>query len=308
MNGRIGTLVRRFSLAVSAVLVAVPSGAGAATQIGETFTPPGGVPCAKNTTFLQSISPAGRAQYAAPSPGVITRWSFAAGSNPPFKLKFKVGRSAGGTMFTMIGESSLVAPVTNTLNSFFTMIPTQAGDIIGLYTDTGNTGSEDCRRGFFGYSTHSRTGDVVPPTTANFSTFETQRQLDVSALLEPDCDNDGLGDETQDTNLSACGVTPLTCRGKQLTIVGTNGPDLIVGTPGADVIGALAGNDTVSGLARNDVICGGAGKDTLKGGKGKDTLLGQAGKDKLKGGGANDICKGGKGNDSAAKCEVEKSI
>ena len=98
------------------------------------------------------------------------------------------------------------------------------------------------------------------------------------------------------------------CKGKQTTILGTDGADQFAGTAAADVISALGGNDTVTALAGNDVVCGGPGKDTLKGGKGKDTLLGQKGKDKLKGGGGKDLCKGGKGNDSASKCEVEKSI
>ena len=70
------------------------------------------------------------------------------------------------------------------------------------------------------------------------------------------------------------------CRGKQTTILGTDGPDQIAGTAAADVISALGGNDTVSALAANDVVCGGPGKDTLKGGPGKDTLKGGAGKDK----------------------------
>ena len=100
---------------------------------------------------------------------------------------------------------------------------------------------------------------------------------------------------------------PPICKGKQATIIGTDGPDQIDGTAAADVIAALGGNDTVTALAGKDVVCGGPGKDTLKGGKGKDSLLGQAGKDKLKGGGGKDVCTGGKGKDTA-KCEVEKSI
>jgi Ca2+-binding RTX toxin-like protein len=142
----------------------------------------------------------------------------------------------------------------------------------------------------------------------------------VSLDSEPDCDNDGLGDQTQDTNLSSCapgtipppapgpGGTTVTCKGLAATIVGTGGNDVRTGSQGKDVIAGLGGNDAFSGIAGNDVICGGAGKDTLKGGKGKDSLLGQKGKDALKGGGGKDLCKGGKGNDSASKCEVEKSI
>jgi Ca2+-binding RTX toxin-like protein len=125
-----------------------------------------------------------------------------------------------------------------------------------------------------------------------------------NADVEPDCDKDGLGDETQDQNLSTCP----TCKGKRATIVGTNGNDVRSGTPGRDVIVGLGGQDKLSGNAGNDLVCGGKGKDNLYGGKGKDALLGQGAKDKLHGGGGKDTCKGGKGNDSATACEVEKSI
>jgi hypothetical protein len=119
------------------------------------------------------------------------------------------------------------------------------------------------------------------------------------------------------------------CSGVQPTLpehVGTAGDDVITGTEGDDVILGFGGNDTINGLGGNDLICGGdgkdsvrggnnkdklvgqAGKDTLRGQRGKDTLLGKGGKDKLNGGTAKDVCKGGKKDDTAKKCEVEKSI
>jgi RTX calcium-binding nonapeptide repeat (4 copies) len=210
----------------------------------------------------------------------------------------------------------------STLNSFFTRIPVQAGDILGEYWSAGNTTTPGCTRTVLsGYNYHFKSGDVVPPTQTAFSPGILS-QFDLSALLESDCDKDGLGDETQDQNLSTCapGTTPTgpaptlpsgapaTCRGIAATIVGTNGSDVRTGSPGQDVVVALGGNDTLSGIGGNDVICGGAGKDTLKGGKGKDSLLGQKGKDALNGGPGRDFCKGGKGTDTASKCEVEKSI
>jgi Ca2+-binding RTX toxin-like protein len=330
--------MRRFLLAVvtaAAALIVVAPHASAATQIGETFEDPGG--CSADFTWLQSVSPAG--QYSAQSDGVITRWSFEADASPP-QLKFKVGRFAGGNSFTIIGESALVTPSASALNTYPIRIPVQAGDVIGLYNATAG----DCIRFVSDYDSQFEGGDVVPPNGAEFSTLS-DHQLNVSALLEADCDNDGLGDETQDSNLSSCAPsttpptgpagTPVFCRGLPATIVGTEGNDVRVGSRGRDVIAGLGGNDTLSGLAGNDVICGGRGKDTLKGGKGKDTLLrqkgndtlkggpgsdklsgkkgkdkliGGGGKDKLKGGGGRDVCIGGKANDKASKCEVEKSI
>jgi Ca2+-binding RTX toxin-like protein len=89
----------------------------------------------------------------------------------------------------------------------------------------------------------------------------------------------------------------VTCRGEQVTIVGTDGPDRRFGTPGRDVIAGLGGNDLLLGLGGNDLICGGAGNDTLKGGGGNDGLYGEAGSDTLKGGAGKDKLKGGAGRD-----------
>jgi Ca2+-binding RTX toxin-like protein len=283
-------------------LMAAPSGASAATTVGETFTPD--TTCTANYTRLVVESPGD--QYAAPSDGVITQWSFQAGSAPP-QLKFKVGRATGNTNeFTMIGQSGQVTPVANILNSYFVQIPVQAGDIIGFWNAT----QANCSRAQPGYTNRFLLGDVQPPTTAVFPVVSTT-QSDVSAQLESDCDNDGLGDETQDTNLSSCapgttppptpipgpGGTPITCKGINATIAGTNGNDVRVATPGKDVIAGLGGKDTLSGLGGNDVICGGGGKDLLKGGKGKDKLYGQKGNDTLKGGPGKDVLKGGAGKD-----------
>jgi RTX calcium-binding nonapeptide repeat (4 copies) len=308
-------------LAALTLAASAPSGASAATQIGETFAP--NAFCDTSRTRLQSVSPGG--QYSAPSDGVITRWSFQAGPAPP-NLRFKVGRAAPGsdlTMnadFTIVGESILqtnLAP--NTLSSFFTRIPVLAGDVIGFFNAT--TSPASCgQAGATGYTGHVFIGDPHPGDTQTF-TFQTTSKWDVSALLESDCDKDGFGDETQDSNLSSCapgtipppaptppGQAPVTCKGLPATIVGTDGNDARTGSLGRDVIAGLGGNDTLSGLGGKDVICGGAGKDLLKGGKGADSLLGQKGKDALKGGPGKDLCKGGKGKDTATGCEVEKSI
>jgi hypothetical protein len=91
---------------------------------------------------------------------------------------------------------------------------------------------------------------------------------------------------------------PVSCRGKQATIVGTDGPDQITGTHLVDVIIGLGGNDKVSGLRGNDVICGGTGNDTLKGRVGNDQLYGQQGNDELYGWKGSDKLYGQQGNDT----------
>jgi RTX calcium-binding nonapeptide repeat (4 copies) len=308
------------SLVTVAALLAVASGARAATTLGETFSPPSEpfFRCLPNDqTWLQSTSPG--ASYAAQSGGVITSWSFQGGaSDVPPQLKFKVARNVGVNMFTIVGESAPVNPAVNTLITNSVQIPVQTNDIIGFWS----AGGRQCRSAM-GYVDHRRAGDAALGSTLTYGFLDPNLQLDVSALLETDCDKDGLGDETQDTNLSTCapgtgpGTAPgtgqsnkplATCKRLPATIVGTDGNDVRVASPGRDVIAGLGGNDTLAGLGGNDLICGGAGKDKLKGGQGKDTLLGQKGKDRLKGGPGRDLCKGGKSRDTASGCEVEKSI
>lgn len=106
------------------------------------------------------------------------------------------------------------------------------------------------------------------------------------------------------------------CGGKNVTILGTNGPDTLFGkqffefvngrlrlTVFNDVINGLGGDDTIIGLAGNDTLCGGGGNDIIKdsvpggglvgSGSGNDTLFGGPGSDMLDGEEGTDICVGG---------------
>jgi hypothetical protein len=202
--------VRRFSLSslvVAAALVATnASPAGAAVTIGSTFTPndlfggPG--------TLIQSSSPPANS-YTVPTDGVITSWSFeaAAGTTPPLKLK--VVRPAGGDDFTTVGDSQLETPTGGTLNTWRTRISVKAGDLLGHYYSD-STISFRFLGGASGFDTHELCCsdpvlDPPPGTTATYSpNFDLQ--IDVSAVLEPDADQDGFGDETQDKCVGTAGT------------------------------------------------------------------------------------------------------
>jgi len=256
----------------------------------------------------------------------------------------KVWRLISGTTYRVIGDDgprTFSGPGLITYSAI--SVPVQPGDVLGLNAGTG--GFVDCMFPAPGDTMlYANPSDTPDGQTTNF-TIVPDRRPNISAVVEPDCDKDGLGDETQDTNLSTCapgtisppapGTATATCKGKPATIVGTGGSDVRTGSQGQDVMVGLGGNDNLSGLGGNDVICGGKGNDTLRGGpgndflggqKGKDNLLGNQGKDKLsgkkgndrlkgaggndklKGGGGSDICIGGKANDLASKCELNKSI
>ena len=169
------------------LLLGLPSGAAGATQIGATFDPtssdPGGA-------RYQAVSPGD--SYLAPSAGVITSWSFFADSSPPVMVKLKVGRHAGGGDVTTVGEGGPHPPVPG-LNTFATRIPVQEEDVLGISL---LGGGQEFLRGAPSYMIAAGP-DVPPGSTATFA-LAGAAQLDVSALLEPDGDNDGFGDETQD--------------------------------------------------------------------------------------------------------------
>ena len=290
--------MRRFSFAslVAVVaLIASPSGASAATTVGQTVDPTSSA-CSQNLTWLQSVSP--NNQFVVPFDGVITSWSHLGGTFPPPQMKLKVGR-VGDNSLTITGESAFQSPQAATPNTFATSVPARAGDVIGFY-HVGSNFADCAATGQTGYTDVFTQGDILPGATGSPITSEPGGHLDIAAVLESDCDADGRGDESQDPDIASCG--PLTCKGQQATHVGTTGNDEIRGTRGRDVIAALTGKDKTFGLAGKDLVCGGAGRDTLNGGKGKDKLLGQKGADTLKGGGGNDTCKGGQGRDLEKSC------
>lgn len=88
------------------------------------------------------------------------------------------------------------------------------------------------------------------------------------------------------------------CMGKEPTILGTSGSDILWGTRGDDVIHGLRGNDLIFGRGGDDTICGGNGRDILLGNSGDDHILGGGNKDLIKGGKGDDVLDGERGKDS----------
>jgi uncharacterized repeat protein (TIGR01451 family) len=99
---------------------------------------------------------------------------------------------------------------------------------------------------------------------------------------------------------------PAKCSGRDVTILGTDGPDVLFGTAGDDVIVADEGDDLVIGFEGGDYVCGGPGTDVLRagagsdavfGGDGSDFIRGRRGDDGLHGGDGRDRLRGGRGDD-----------
>jgi Ca2+-binding RTX toxin-like protein len=90
---------------------------------------------------------------------------------------------------------------------------------------------------------------------------------------------------------------PPRCHGKEATIVGTEGDDVLRGTLEPDVIWGGGGDDLIYGARGNDVICGGPGSDVIRGGRGNDDIDGGAGaRDRVTGDLGDDKVVGGPGD------------
>jgi hypothetical protein len=193
MRKRIGFTV---VAALSAVSLLAASSASAATEIGSDCQATSGL---SGYTFVQlkRVSFVGL-PLAAPSAGVVTKWKVNSAVPTVVGQKLQILRSTGNpNEFQTVAESAPGA-VSQGLNSFDTRIPIQAGDRPAaaaapggsvpapLYCSTGNPGDE---MGTLATASTLGTTNTYPPAAGLVAA--------ISAIVEPDADNDGYGDETQ---------------------------------------------------------------------------------------------------------------
>jgi hypothetical protein len=195
---------RRFAAvlatAIAAALIA-PATAPAAVTVGQT------APVAPETVGLTTLwvqAASGNPSYEIPAAGVITSWSAMGGSNQG-QMKLKVVRKSPPNAYVIVGEDTqhLIAP--GVLNTFNARIPVAGGELLALWVngsgpstfETGNPG--DIVEFGLGNSPEPAVGQNFL-TEANASI----ERVNVSATLEPDCDKDGFGDETQDPDTLSC--------------------------------------------------------------------------------------------------------
>jgi hypothetical protein len=198
------------ALAIAGFGLAAPAGASAATTLGETFAATAAGSCVGSMAGYEVVQThrASGPSYAAPSPGVLTSWSFEA-SNESTTLTLRVFRPTGTPQqFTVIADGGSLQTIgaSTGLHNFLIQIPVEAGDLIGIHSTDGACANNTLSSGDV-YDAR-----LLPPITpiGMTGTYSEsfQRIYDISAKLEPDCDKDGLGDETQDLNVTAACPTP----------------------------------------------------------------------------------------------------
>jgi hypothetical protein len=198
------------ALAIGGLGLAAPAGASAATTLGETFAPTSDLSCGGPNNEVVQTHRASGTSYAAPSAGVLTSWSFEASTTDSTTLTLRVYRPTGTPQtFTVVAEAGAPQAILQSsgLHTFLTQIPMEAGDLIGIRTTDGPCATNSLNSGDV-YDNHFGTPGAIPVGMAALFSEGAGNIYDISAKLEPDCDNDGLGDETQDSNVTAACPTP----------------------------------------------------------------------------------------------------
>jgi hypothetical protein len=222
-------------IACGAILATAPI-ANAATKLGSTAPSGQSQDCFGSTLFVQESS-AGPSYVVPSGGGVITSWS-AHGFGAPAWMTLKTVRrtSPGNYLIKGSSDEETLAPAGT--STFATRLPVSAGDEIALWLPdkspfqikapcnyvTEDAGDRQAYRS--GVHSEPAIGTTYGPTDNGGPYF----RLNVSAMLEPDADRDGYGDETQDrcpADATAQGRCP-DRRAPRTTIMG--GPERTVKT------------------------------------------------------------------------------
>lgn len=193
-------------LGTCAVVGAFAPGAGAAVTIGSMQEGSGGTSCSAPTAMVQANPPEGET-YVAPSDGIVTSFTFrgsSGGLGTTTQTKLLILEPLGGANYRVTAAGQLETVNDQFIATRTTGLPIVAGQTIGLYGFACRT--QPAGTGMVRYIGAPAPEPPVGGATA-FPTPDPARML-LQATIEPDCDNDGFGDETQDQDLSPCPPAP----------------------------------------------------------------------------------------------------
>ena len=193
----------RFTAAAIAAVMSIGllnvAPASAATEAGSNCE--GNAPGGNLTIVGTANAPGSPLPAAIPVSGVITRWSYKMVSLPSntFSGNLKTFRRTGGAdQFLAVAESGFVS-LNGGFNTVPARIPVQAGDLIGWFgLQMGSPFTIICTTG-----NPADKGAVIegnPSLGSNVTALGEGSgiQAPVTVSVEPDADNGGFGDETQD--------------------------------------------------------------------------------------------------------------
>lgn len=175
-------------------LVLPPTSATASVEVGNACVANGFAP---DFTVLQLEKAGGDGlPLAVPKAGVVTRWQVDSGLGSILAENLRVFRSSGEPdAFRTIADTRREAILPGE-NVFATRIPVRAGDRLGAFAASPSGAL---------YCNSANPADVMGAVHFDTGTESTQPftpnpgfEVALSAVVEPDVDHDGYGDETQD--------------------------------------------------------------------------------------------------------------
>jgi hypothetical protein len=193
--------LRLLVLTTAVFSLAAVTPAVASTTVGDVESAPT-VAGPAGQRYIPIADPAGHS-YVVPLGGVVTSVSawLNAGAGAPGTARVFLARGAGPS-FTVVGGATLSITGTGTVQkaSAPARIPVQAGDRLAIAspgTDGATIGATNVSGTVrFGGGAVPADGDVLD-TSSGFSD-QGNAAMSMAALVEPDADHDGYGDETQD--------------------------------------------------------------------------------------------------------------
>jgi hypothetical protein len=162
--------------------------------------------------------------YVVPATGgvttwALTSWSHNAAADVGQELTMKVFRKVADPLtYTVVGHDGPRPLIPSIVNTFQASIPVKAGDVLG-----NNSKSPADNASYFpapGESFIDLQPGLADGQMGTFLLSADPLRLNISAVLEPDADQDGFGDETQDqcptdaATRGPCPVTPVTQKKK----------------------------------------------------------------------------------------------
>jgi hypothetical protein len=253
-------LVPAAAAAALAISLLGATSASAATEVGNK--------CAANANAggVTWVSLANRASSpipaVIPAKGVITRWTYSVGvplPPAPFSATLKILRGNGlPKQFQVVAESGFV-PLNDGLNTFSARIPVQAGDFISTFGQQGESPvTYICGTGNPGDKSAVIEGNPSLSSTATAVAEVENVQVPIVVFVEPDADNDGFGDETQDQCPQSAAVQAVACPPVALSAIGQ---------PGKGAVTVVATTNTIAPVSVVGTVKLGKGKKaTLNGG------------------------------------------
>jgi hypothetical protein len=202
------------AMAVGLVVLAIPASAGAAVTLGSALQtePDGNLSCAtgvndRGCLAVNDVLPGG--QLVAPFDGVIVGWRLRVGpATQAQTVRIRVVRRVGADTFTAISSGALESvPDGAGTYAFPARLSIRSGEEVGIENGGGpnlvaRAPLPGARILLYNPSPADGANSGPPAITLN------DQEQTFNVNVEPDCDGDGFGDETQDPQLplnEACG-------------------------------------------------------------------------------------------------------